>query len=135
MRRFAWNENETADESTIDVTPMLDVVFILLIFFLVTASFVREAGIEVERPQATTAESQDKAAILIAIDSSDGIWIDRRKVAADSVTGMVARLHSENPRGSVVIQADADASTRALVAVMDATRRAGVSDIALATEQ
>ena len=135
MRRFAWNDNEPADESTIDVTPMLDVVFILLIFFLVTASFVRESGIEVERPEATTAESRDNAAILIAIDDSDSVWIDGRQVSTDSITGIVARLHSENPRGSVVIQADADASTRTLVAAMDATRRAGVVDIALATKR
>lgn len=135
MRRFAWNDNETADESTIDVTPMLDVVFILLIFFLVTASFVRESGIEVERPEATTAESRDNAAILIAIDDSDAVWIDGRQVGTDSITGIVARLHSENPRGSVVIQADAETSTRTLVAAMDATRRAGVADIALATER
>ncbi|MGF2685695.1 ExbD/TolR family protein [Marinobacter sp. DUT-3] len=135
MRRFAWNDNEPADESTIDVTPMLDVVFILLIFFLVTASFVRESGIEVERPEATTAESRDNAAILIAIDDSDAVWIDGRQVGTDSITGIVARLHSENPRGSVVIQADAEASTRTLVAAMDATRRAGVVDIALATKR
>ncbi|WP_165856337.1 ExbD/TolR family protein [Marinobacter sp. JSM 1782161] len=134
MRRFAWNEAEDSADTGIDVTPMLDVVFILLIFFLVTASFVRETGIEVNRPEATTAESREDAAILVAIDASNRIWIDQRQVDPAALTANVSRLHAENPRGTVVIQSDAAATTDTLVRVMDATRRAGVSDIALATQ-
>lgn len=134
MRKFAWHEDTEADETGIDVTPMLDVVFILLIFFLVTASFVRETGVEVERPEATTAQSRDDAAILIAIDGGNRIWVDHRQVDEASLSAHVSRLHAENPLGTVVVQADTQASVDTLVRVMDATRRAGVDDIALATQ-
>jgi biopolymer transport protein ExbD len=120
------------EESEIDLTPMLDVVFIMLIFFIVTASFVKEAGIEVDRPEALTAESQDKANILIAIGPNNDIWIDRRRVDKRAVRANVERLHAENPQGTVVIQADKDATTDTLIEVMDAARGAGVYNVAIA---
>jgi len=122
------------EESEIDLTPMLDVVFIMLIFFIVTASFVKESGISVERPEALTAESQDKANILIAIGPNDQIWIDRRNVDVRAVRANVERLHAENPQGTVVIQADKEATTDALIEVMDAARQAGVYNVAIAAE-
>ena len=91
------------EENEINLTPMLDVVFIMLIFFIVTASFIKEAGIDVDRPDAPTAESQDDAAILIAISANDEIWIDRRETEPNAVRGMIERLHAENPKGSIVI--------------------------------
>ena len=120
------------DEAQIDLTPMLDVVFIMLIFFIVTASFIKEAGIDVDKPAAATAVVQEKASILIAIDADNKIWINRRQVDIRSVRSIIERLHAENPKGTVVIQADKESKNDALVQVMDASRRAGVFDIALA---
>jgi biopolymer transport protein ExbD len=108
------------------------VVFIMLIFFIVTASFVKESGIDVNKPTAQTSEAKEKANILIAIDATGGIWIDRRKVDPRAVRANIERLHSENPQGTVVIQADEDARTGDLVQVMDAARLAGVYDVAIA---
>ncbi|MDH3588948.1 MAG: biopolymer transporter ExbD [Gammaproteobacteria bacterium] len=130
MRKLFDNVEE--EESRIDITPMLDVVFILLIFFIVTATFIKEAGIEVNRPDAATAEVQEKANILIAITANDDVWINRRKVDIRQVRPNIERLHAENPQGTVVIQADSDSRNEMLVKVMDASRSAGVYNIAIA---
>lgn len=132
MRNFLTDLNTENDESTVDITPMLDVVFIMLIFFIVTATFIKESGIDVDKPEAATAVVQEKASILIAIDASDQVWINRRQVDVRSVRSIVERLHAENPKGTVVIQADRESRNDTLVRVMDASRRAGVYDIALA---
>jgi len=120
------------EESSVDITPMLDVVFIMLIFFIVTATFVKEAGIDVDKPSAATAIVQEKASILIAIDANNNVWINRRQVDIRSVRSIVERLHAENPKGTLVIQADKESKNDMLVRVMDASRRAGIYDIALA---
>jgi len=133
MRRILQDTEE--DESSIDITPMLDVVFIMLIFFIVTATFVKETGIDVNKPDAATAMVQNKANILIAIDESDNIWIGRRRIDRRSLRPYIERLHAENPQGSVVIQADRKSTNEILVLVMDASRQAGVTNIALATQQ
>jgi len=132
MRRgiLAWQPEE--EEQEINITPMLDVVFIMLIFFIVTASFVKEAGIDVNKPEAATAVAKEKANILIAIDANGEIWIDRRIVDPRAVRANIERLHAENPQGTVVIQADDDSRTGILVQVMDAARLAGVYDVAIA---
>ena len=122
------------EEAEINLTPMLDVVFIMLIFFIVTASFVKEAGIDVNRPDAPTAVMQEKANILIAISANNQIWIDRRRVDPRSVRANIERLHAENPQGSVIIQADEESNTKTLVQVMDASRQAGVFNIAIAAQ-
>ena len=132
MRNFLADMNADSEESTVDITPMLDVVFIMLIFFIVTATFIKEAGIDVDKPEAATAVVQEKASILIAIDANDQVWINRRQVDVRSVRSIVERLHAENPKGTVVIQADRESRNDMLVRVMDASRRAGVYDIALA---
>jgi biopolymer transport protein ExbD len=113
---------------------MLDVVFIMLIFFIVTASFVKEAGIDVTRPPAATAERKERGNILIAITENDQIWMDRRQVDPRALRANIERLHAENPQGSVVIQADKNSKNGLLVLVMDAARLAGVSNVALAAE-
>lgn len=123
------------EESAIDMTPMLDVVFIMLIFFIVTASFVKEAGIDVNRPDAATAVQKDRANILIAISENNEIWIDKRKVDVRAVQANIERLYAENPQGSVVIQADEESNTRVLIKVMDAARSAGVYDVSVATDE
>jgi biopolymer transport protein ExbD len=122
------------EENEINLTPMLDVVFIMLIFFIVTASFIKEAGIQVERPDAPTADKQEDAAILIAISGNDEIWIDRRETDPRAVRGMIERLHAENPKGSIVIQADEESTNEMLVIVMEAAKQAGVANVAIATD-
>ena len=97
------------DESEVNLTPMLDVVFIMLIFFIVTASFVKEAGIDISRPPAATAERKERGNILVAITENDQIWIDRRQVDPRALRANIERLHAENPQGSVVILADKQA--------------------------
>jgi biopolymer transport protein ExbD len=129
-RMMAWQPED--EEQEINITPMLDVVFILLIFFIVTASFVKEAGIDVNKPEGQTAVAKEKANILIAIDAEGAIWIDRRQIDPRAVRANIERLHAENPQGTVVIQADEDARTGVLVQVMDAARLAGVYDVAIA---
>jgi biopolymer transport protein ExbD len=119
----------------LDMTPMLDIVFIMLIFFIVTTSFVKESGVTVNTPQAATAANQQNANIFIAITASGEVWIDRRPVDPRSVRAIVARLHADNPEGSVIIQSDADAATGMLVEVMDQVRLAGVEGIAIAADK
>ncbi len=131
MRRARKRDQE---ESEVNLTPMLDVVFIMLIFFIVTASFVKEAGIDVSRPPAATAERKERGNILIAITENDQIWMDRRQVDPRALRANIERLHAENPQGSVVIQADKNSKNGLLVQVMDAARLAGVSNVALAAE-
>ena len=131
MRKMKGVSQEE-EENEINLTPMLDVVFIMLIFFIVTASFIKEAGIDVERPDTFTAESQDDAAILIAISPNDEIWVDRRETEPTALRGTIERLHAENPKGSVVIQADKKSTNEMLVTVMDAARAAGVYNVSLA---
>ncbi len=132
MRNMLGKSSAQEEETTIDITPMLDVVFIMLIFFIVTATFVKEAGIDVNTPDAPTAVKKDKANILIAITDKNEIWIDGRVIDHRSVRANIERLHAENPQGSVVIQADELSNNKTLVQVMDASRSAGVYNVALA---
>ncbi|MEJ2514303.1 MAG: biopolymer transporter ExbD [Gammaproteobacteria bacterium] len=135
MRR-PFSATATMDEeSEINITPMLDIVFIMLIFFIVTASFVKEAGIDVNRPEAQTAVTQDRGSIFVAISDTGQIWINRRQVDPAAVRANIERLHAENPQGGVVIQADQNATTKLLVTVMDAARQAGVYNVSIAAEQ
>ena len=123
------------DDTELDRTPMLDIVFIMLIFFIVTTSFVKESGVTVNSPSAQTASQQESANIFIAITAQGEVWIDRRPVDPRSVRAIVARLHADNPEGSVIIQSDEEASTRMLVEVMDQGRLAGVKGIAIAADK
>lgn len=134
MKQF-FNQAQVEEESEINITPMLDVVFIMLIFFIVTATFVKEAGIEVNRPDAATATKAENANILIAIGANNDIWIDRRMIDIRSVRPNIERLHAENPQGSVVIQADKESKTDTLIQVMDAARQAGVFNVSIAANE
>ncbi len=122
------------DEAQIDLTPMLDVVFIMLIFFIVTASFIKEAGVEVNRPEASTSQPKENVNILVAVNANDEIWMDGRRIDVRAVRANIERLHAENPKGAVVIQADNKSTTETVTAVLDASREAGVYDVSLATE-
>ena len=117
----------------IDLTPMLDVVFIMLIFFIVTASFIKEAGLDVNRPDAPVTESQpEDANILVVVDANNDIFIDRRLIDPRAVRANIERLHAENPQGSVVIQPNPRSANKMLVTIMDASREAGVYSISIA---
>lgn len=130
MRRRRLGSNE--DDTEINLTPMLDVTFIMLIFFIVTSSFVKEAGIDVSKPAAVTAEVKERGNILVAITEQGEIWVDKRPVDPRAVRANIERLHAENPQGSVVIQADKNSRNELLVIVMDAAREAGVFDVSIA---
>ena len=132
MRR---KRQRNTEESDIDITPMMDVVIIMLIFFIVTATFVKDSGIDVTRPDAQTATKQNRVGILVAINEYNEIWINRREVDINAVRANIERLHAENPQGGAVIQADKNAQTGTLVEVMDQIRLAGVQAISIAAEE
>lgn len=129
-------DHSQKDEDTeINMTPMLDIVFIMLIFFIVTAVFVKEAGVDVDRPDADTGRMQPQVSILIAITDDDRIYINRKVVEIDKVQTAIKRLHSENPRGTVNIQADVKSDATIMMNVYDKVRLAGVKTIAISTEE
>ena len=124
-------ENEGGE---IDLTPMLDVVFIMLIFFIVTAVFIKEPGIEVNRVSTEKREQVKNQNILIALNDKGEIWIDRKKVDERAVKVTIERMQQENPLGAVVIQADGESTAGTFALVWDAAKEAGVQDIAVATD-
>ena len=135
MLRKGQNTAAAEEENEINLTPMLDVVFIMLIFFIVTATFIKEAGIEVERPVAFTRQQMADAAILVAISPGDEIWIDKKETAPKDVRTVLEKLHHENPKGSLVIQADEESTNQALVVVMEAAKQAGISNVAISATE
>ena len=116
----------------LNIAPLIDMVFILLIFFLVTTSFVRETGVDVQRPSATTAVSKDRATLLIAVTADDQIYVERSLIDVRALRIYVERALAENPEGSVVIVADRASRTGTAIQVMDACRQAGAEDVAIA---
>ncbi|GAA6167939.1 ExbD/TolR family protein [Sessilibacter corallicola] len=133
MSRRTQSQEEEA--GAIDLTPMLDVVFIMLIFFIVTASFIKIPGVEVNRPEATNYIDKKNAAILIALNEKNEIWIDKKSVDPRNVKQIIERLHIENPKGGVVIQADATANIETINRVYEAAREVGIANIAVSTER
>lgn len=133
MARRTQSPEEEA--GAIDLTPMLDVVFIMLIFFIVTASFIKIPGIEVNRPEATNYLEKKNAAILIALNDKNEIWIDKKKVDPRSVKKEIERIHVDNPKGSVVIQADAASDIETVNKVYEAATEIGITNIAISTER
>jgi biopolymer transport protein ExbD len=123
---------EELGETGIDLAPMLDFVLNLLIFFIITTSFVREAGIVVERPKATTAEHKESGNILIAIAANGEIWMDRRQVDLRDVRGTIERLHVERPDDTVVVVADTNARAGLVGQVMDEVQLGGIREVAIA---
>ena len=133
MARRSFIKDE-ADED-VNVTPLLDIVFIMLIFFIVTSTFVKEPGIDVNRPEAVTTEERKFAKIIVAISPDDEIYINNEEVTLEEVRVRVEELRLENPKSTAVIQADTEARSRMLVEVANQIRDAGVSDIAVSTEE
>ncbi len=133
LRRRRTDGEEDAD---VNVTPLLDIVFIMLIFFIVTATFIKEPGVQVQRPDADTAEDQRLVSVLVAIDSENRIWINREETPLEGVRAAVERLRRENPRGSAVIQSDGSAESEYLIRVLQSIRDAGVQEtIAVSTRR
>lgn len=132
MRRVSRNRQE--EESKIDITPMLDVVFIMLIFFIVTASFIKESGANVNKPQAESQEKKPKATILLAINEKDEIWLDRRKLDPRAVKANLNRIRAENPDGEVIVQADQQSTAETVMKVIEALKDAGIDVPTIATE-
>ncbi len=119
----------------VNLTPLIDIVFILLIFFIVTSSFVKESGIDVNRPSAATAVRKEQGNIIVSVTREGEIWLDKRIVDRRTVRSHIERLYAENPEGTVVIVADRDSRTGLVVEVMDQARLAGVTKIAVAASR
>ena len=128
------NNQASQDEQQIDLTPMLDVVFIMLIFFIVTATFIKLPGTEVIRPPADSAESL-KPSMLVAIDNDGQIWINREVIEPKFLRTQLASLYSENPQGALVIQADEEARVEHIANVADAAKEVGIELIQIAAEE
>ena len=129
------NVSESEEEKVADLTPMLDVVFIMLIFFIVTATFIKETGIEIDRPDTKTAELKKTVSLLVGVSSDNIIWIDKKKVDIRQVRPVMERLHSENPKGGLVIKADSASKVEKVLAVMEAARTLGIVQVAIASEE
>jgi len=128
-RRHAHTE-----EAEINITPMLDIVFIMLIFFIVTTSFTKETGASIVKPVAEQAVALRNGTILIGIRPNDDIWMAKRRIELREVRQMVERAKSENPEGSVVIIADKGAKIGTVTQVMDQVRLAGVEGVSISAE-
>ena len=131
---MARNRNREEEVASIDMTPMLDIVFIMLIFFIVTTSFVKEAGIQVNKPEANQANKEPSANIFIAIRDTGEIWMDKRQVDVKRVAANLERMLAEQPTDLVVIQADKEAEHGRVVEVMDQIKEAGIDKISIAAE-
>jgi biopolymer transport protein ExbD len=129
------NAKPEEEAQAIDLTPMLDVVFIMLIFFIVTASFIKEAGVEVNRPEATQWIEKKSASILIAVTDKNEIWVDKNRIDVRGVRTAIEKLLAENPKGTVVIQADSEAQVETIVEITNAAREAGVENVAVSTKK
>ena len=122
------------EEAEINITPMLDIVFIMLIFFIVTTSFTKETGASIIKPEAEQAVSLRNGTILIGISSNDDIWMGKRQIEMREVRSMVERAKAENPEGSVVIVADKDSRIGTVTKVMDQVKLAGIRGISISAE-
>ena len=135
MSRQLVKRQGSRDEADINLTPMLDVVFIMLIFFIVTATFIKQTGVQVTKPDAETAENKPTISMLVAVNPNGEIWIDKKRVEASAVRSHIERLHAENPKGGLVIQADKESTNEKLMAVLSAARAAGLREVAISTER
>jgi len=135
MRRDSLANAVKEEEQQIDLTPMLDVVFIMLIFFIVTAQFVKEPGVDITRPAAVTADAKENANILIAVSNENEIWMDKNIVEEEALRLKIERMLVDNPESQIVIQSDAESDVRLLAFVMDTAKKAGAnpSDISVST--
>ena len=135
MKSGLMKKKEGGEAGEIDLTPMLDVIFILLIFFIVTSVFVTEAGIDVERPEASTAESQQGDLILIAVGPAGDIWIDGEVIDPRSIRSRFELRLADAPNSSVIIQADAQANNESVMQILAAAREANIEAVSIAARE
>lgn len=121
------------DHVDLNMTPLIDMIFILLIFFMVTASFVRESGVDVERPVAQTAESRNPS-VIVSIDHNNVVWVDNKTLDVRAVRSWMSHFLSESPEGAVIIAADNKSNTGVMIQVLDGCREAGVKNVSVATK-
>lgn len=131
------NRNKGSEQQgqAIDLTPMLDVVFIMLIFFIVTASFIKLPGVEVDKVNANTPDPYKKAGILVAVSGNDEFWIDKKRVESTGLKLNLTRLFNDNPKGGMVIQADNESTIESVAKVADVARDIGIAPIAISVEK
>lgn len=134
MRRFRHSTNNES-EGGIDISPLIDVVFLLLIFFIVTTVFVKETGVKVSAPRAASSQDLDRQAILIAVTADGHVWQGGREIGHDGVRAVVAALLEETPETPVIIRADSATPTQDAVRVIDSAKLAGAESVSLATER
>ena len=126
------HSKQESEVVNIDLTPLIDTVFILLIFFLVTSSFTKESGIDVDRPTAQTAVREEQGSMIIAVSKEGEVWIDNNKIELNAVRSHVERAHAQNPEGTIIILADQNSRTGITVEVLDQVRLAGVTNVSIA---
>jgi biopolymer transport protein ExbD len=121
-----------SNNAEINISPLIDLVFLLLIFFMVTTSFVKETGVDVNRPTAATAEISENTGIMIAVSKTGDIFFDRKKTDIRSIRSLVARSLAENPKAQVIIVADTESQTGEVIQIMDECRLSGADSISIA---
>jgi biopolymer transport protein ExbD len=133
MRKHLAAIKQEEEESEINLTPMLDVVFIMLIFFIVTATFIRESGLEAQRPDQTDAPAvtDEEGAILVMIDERDEIWVDRQIIDMRQVRPRIEAMHAEDSERPMVIQTHPDSTTKTLVGILDAAVLADIENVSV----
>lgn len=133
MRR-SFRDKPSADSSDVDLTPMMDMVFILLVFFIVSTSFIKEAGVVIERPAATTGQAQE-AQVVVAIDAANVLWMEGQSIDIRALPTRLAQLYAENDQLAVIAAADVRSSSGVLVKVIDTCRQVGIRDVSVATKE
>jgi biopolymer transport protein ExbD len=135
MKRRSLHQEEASSEIHLNLTPLIDIMLVLLIFFIATTVFMEEAGVEVSKPRAATAEELDHKAILLALTADGRVFQGGREIGMDGVGSVIGSLLEENPSAPVVIRADAQAATELTVSLIDAAKLAGATVVSLATER
>ena len=135
MNSIRYSRQRRTEAVEINMAPLIDMIFILLIFFLVTTSFVKESGVEVNRPSAQTAETKEKANLMLGITDAGRIFVEGKSIDIRSLRSYMERYLMETPKGSVVIVADKSSQTGILIQALDACRLAGVKNISVAARK
>ena len=135
MRKQMRRISRSDEEADINLTPMLDVVFIMLIFFIVTATFIKLPGIEVRKPVAETGVKKPTVSLIVAISANDEIWIDKKRIDKTAIRAHIERLHAENPLGTMAIQAHGESTNDAYMAVLSSARALGLTQVAISIDE
>ena len=135
MARVTLSRRQRRKPAELNMSPLIDMIFILLIFFVVTTSFVREAGVDVQRPIAQTAETKDSTNIVLAITADNLVVVEGKPIDVRSVQSYMERFLMQNPNGSVVLAADRNSRSGLVIQVLDACRLAGVKNLSVAAKK